>query len=186
MNNSSKYLLGSVVALAIVVWGVVIFSSGHSTTTPVAPTKVIQVAGSAPDFSNSPYLTVNGVTEWYSQQPMVANYSTTTVCSFQNPVPSTPFSQASSTLQYVSARFGATPSASSTPTFWIATSTNPFGTTTNSAPMFTGTVGTTTAGGFMPSSWSQSTMGTSTYTLVITNGLTPIIGGTCLAEFTQY
>lgn len=187
MNTNSKYLLGSIVALVLVVTGVTIFSSGHSTPTPV--TKTTRVAGGAPDLSNSPYLTVNGVTEWYSQQPMVSNYSTTTVCSIANPTPATSFWTSSSTLQYVSARFGATPSASSTtviPTFWIATSTNPYGTTTATAPMYTGTVGTSTAGGWIPTTWGGGVMGTTTYTLVITNVLTPIIGGLCQEEFTQY
>lgn len=85
---------------------------------PSAPATTPTVKG-APDFSNSPYLLVNGVLKWYYTAPMKT--ATTSLCSFQAPL-------GTSTLDFAS--FHITTGTSTASLIDVATSTTNYSTTT--------------------------------------------------------
>ena len=165
MNKTLKIIISAVVALVIVVLCVSLVN------------KSVPLAGGNPDFSNSPYLIINGVTKWFTNVPMVHDASKKAVCSIQNPVPST----ASSTLEYVSLRFN---SVSTSTTYTLATSTS--ATATSSATtLSTGTAATGATDGWIPTTWASGALATSTYVDVIL-AATSTLNGTCQAVFLQY
>lgn len=168
MNNILKSIIASAVAGAVVVAIALTFFAPHATV-------VQQKVGGAPDFSNSPYLTVNGVTEWYSQVGMAQGNATTTVCSFQAPA-------ASTTIQYVTARFGGI--TSSGITFSIGTSTTAQGST---GTLLASSVAATGTGyGYLGTSFASTTLSSGNFLNVVISGLATTTGGSCQAEFTQY
>ena len=168
MNNTLKSIIASAVAGAVVVAIALTVFAPHATV-------IQQKVGGAPDFSNSPYLTVNGITEWYSQAQMAQGNATTTVCSFQAPA-------ASSTIQYVSARFGGI--TTSGITFSIGTSTTAQGST---GTLLTGaTAATSSAFGFLGNNFASTSISAGQFLNVVISGLATTTGGSCQAEFTQY
>ncbi len=164
MNKNLKFLVVGVIVIAI---AVTIFALNSKT-------KQI-VAGASPDFSNSPYLTVNGVTTWYSQVAMQNGISTTTVCSFQNP------NAATSTIEYLSIRGGGVPVASYT--IDVGTSTGSTG--TSSALVSASTLATSTTIGWIPSTFAGSQILPGQYVNFVANKLATTTGGYCLAKFIQ-
>lgn len=91
----------------------------HPTNTTLVNNPSSLVKGTGPEIS-SPYLKVNGVTQWYYSIAMKA--ATTTLCSFQAPV-------GTSTLEYVA--WDITQGTSTAATIDIGSSANPAGTTTD-------------------------------------------------------
>lgn len=165
-----------------VITGVVVVLLGVLSVFAVKTSKTSDttVKGTSPEFT-SPYLIVNGVTEWYFSAPM--KQGTTTVCSFPAPV-------GSSTIQYASWRVtgGANPNTLSLD---IGTTTNTAGTSTS--PLVTnqsivaGSVGI--GNGYLPANFlsSQSFNGQYlNFVLGTTTSLTQAYTGYCQAEFTQY
>lgn len=185
MNNNSKYILGSGVIIAIVLACAALFSMSHSTTSPtVNPVKTVTLAGGAPDLSNSPYLDVNGVVEWYSQANIPSGAgltapATTTICSFQSPVANS--TTGSAFMQSVSVRFGG--QSTSGVTFSVGTSTSPAGIT---GTLVSGIATATSTGYFLLGTQGDATIASTTYTNVVLSGLASTTGGLCQAEFTQF
>lgn len=93
--NKIKIAAISAASIAIAVLASVGISNGAHRA-PAASHQDGNVKGVSADFSNSPYLIVNGTTEWYQYQAFKTG--TSTICSF--PAPTT----GSSTIQYVTWR----------------------------------------------------------------------------------
>lgn len=166
-----KSIVTSVVAAIVVVAAFFGITGGVHTTVQPAPI----VRGASSDFSNVPYLNVNGITEWYSSMPIRQGNATTTICSF--PAPS-----ASSTVQFVSVRFGGI--TSSGIKIDIGTSTTAQGTTTNLVTQ--ATAATSSASGWKSGQFAQSIINSGEFLNVVTSALATTTGGYCQAEFTQY
>ncbi len=170
MNNTIKSTVTAIVASILVV--VASFTFYHPTVTVSQPAQT-PVRGTSPEFS-SPYLIINGVTEWYFSEPM--RTGTTTLCSF--PAPS-----ASSTIQYVSFRvFG---NSGITANVDIGTSTVSTGTSTNLL-LSAFSAATSTGSGFIPSSFKNSTINSTQFLNVVADNGAASTTGTCQAEFTSF
>ena len=164
MNKTLKIIISAVVALVIVVLCVSLVN------------KSVPLAGGNPDFSNSPYLVVNGSVEWFSQSAMVSGaVSTTTgtaICSIQAPT-------ASSSITNVSVRFG---TVSTSTTYTIGTST-----VATTAPGVLAT-GTATAGaGYYFKGLQDQILNSGEYiNVVMATTSSTLRGGQCQARFMQY
>lgn len=185
--NINKTSVGAIILSVIAVIGTFAF---HPTKTVVQPVQSEKVGAASPDFSNSYFLTVNGVKEYYMSEQMKTG--TTTVCSFPNPAvvydgaSSTAFT-ATSTLQYIS--YHITSGIGSAVNFEIATSTNAQGSTSDLVTAQSVPANTTSfSSGWIANSWNAGNFASGWYANVVlatTSTSTITYGGTCQAEWTQ-
>lgn len=168
MSNIIKSIIASAVAGAVVV---VVALTAFAPTATVTNNQTV-VKGTTPEIS-SPYLSVNGVVEWFSQVPMASGAATTTICSIQAPT-------ASSSISSVSVRFGGI--SSSTDTFTIGTST----TITGVAGALASTITAATSSGYYYRGTGIVNLNTGEYINVNLAGLATTTGGYCLARFVQF
>lgn len=173
MKNYSKgsaSVVALVIALVVIAAGAA-FYAGTTSSTPAHTASSI----TGPDSSN-PYFGVNGV-QTYETNVRMRN-ATTTICAIKSP-------SATSTLQFASWQIGL--GTSTAATIDLATSTNPYSTTTPAL-----VVGTSVASGAQASvSWdpagTNGTLAPNTYVIAKTAGVGLggyTYGGDCEATFT--
>lgn len=170
--NIQKLLAGACIAVALILSVVAV--NKHSSPAPL-------VAGSigGPDTTNE-YWNYNGFQEWFRSKPMAS--ATSTLCAIVSP-------PATSTLMGFYANFGQNFDGSSE-TFYLATSTSSFATTTN---LFTGTIA---AGATTTVAWIATTTDTtaqaritppkSTIVFDVKGKLSYLYAGKCYAEFRAF
>lgn len=173
--NTTKTIITSIVATIVVV---AIAFLAHS----VSKDAPVQVAGGTSPEISSPYLIVNGVTEWYYQAAM--RTASSTICSFAAPV-------SSSTIQYVSYDIQGNTNPN-TLEIDISTTTSSANSGTTTSPLVANTIVTANTGlaqGFVASSFQSSRIypgqGLNVVVATGTYATTPY-AGYCQAEFTQY
>lgn len=179
-----KNIIASVISAIVV--AVVAFSFFGSTTTVIKEQPVVK--GSS-DFSNTPVITVNGVSTWYVKVPFATG--TSTLCSIPNPLvsyagASTTSNIATTSLLYVSAKW--TSGTSTAMVYDLATSTSRNATTSSMVSGFAVAAGaTSTSIGWIPSTWNMAKIPANTYVNLIVNDLKtfPTSMGYCQAEFRQ-
>lgn len=154
------------------------------TTRVVTPAGNTVVKGISADFSNSPFINVGGVTEWYEYAPIKTG--TTTLCSFPNPLvayggASTTALTASTTLQYAALHILTATAAFNGE---IGTSTSGSGTTTDIVSARTMT--TSNSIGYIASNWDNAVIPSNININFMANSTSTVTAGYCEAEFTQY
>ena len=166
MNKSIIAIVLSVVAVVASITAVI----SHPAT--VSPVQHL-AGGTSPEIS-SPYLIVNGITEWYFSKPFATG--TTTLCSF--PAPTT----GSSTIQLIS--FKNTSASSSAFTISIGTSTNAVSTSSLLVSGVVAANSTSTPVGWLSTTFAASSISGGQYLNVVSDSLTTD-NGYCQVEFTQ-
>lgn len=169
--NTIKSIAISLIVAAIVTGTGLGYALSRQQQSPIQAT----VKGASPDFSNSPYLTVGGVTEWYSVGQFENTNATTTLCAIAAPV-------ASSTLQGVWVRFTAITPAK---TGGFGTSTTPYRISGAALVATSTNVATGTGIGWIASAYNFISAGQ--YVVATINSTTTVPAtGYCQAEFTQF
>lgn len=184
MNNIKTTIISVVASIVIVVAGLAVYHPSNTIVQESAPVQET-VKGTIPEFS-SPYIAINGVTQWYYSEQMKT--ATTTLCSFQAPT-------GTSTLEYLA--WDINQGTSTSALIDIGTSVNPSGATA----LITGgsSVGSNAKGSLLYSTNGTSTNLTSfnsnptsnlvQYANVITEGAGQAgytYGGQCYAVFDSY
>ena len=172
MNNTVKSVIYSaVVAIIVVAVGFAIYHPSVKQTL---------VGGTSPEIS-SPYLVVNGVTQWYYSEPMKT--ATTSLCSI-------PYPAGTSTLEY--AAWDITTGTTTAATIDLATSTTKYSTTTNLVSATSVASGAQGSIIYNPPSGANVAVGgnqTQLYVNVMTAGAGLggyTYGGTCYAVFDSF
>ena len=172
-----KTLIASIVTSILVVAGGFVVYHPVSTNTNT----ITQVKG-APDFGNSPYLNVNGVSEWYYNVPFKTG--TTTLCSIATPASSTAISFS---IQYVSFRFSS--ATSTAQKIDVGTSTSITGSSTNTliSSYVVAANATTTGNAFIASTANNSVFSAGQNINFVTDlPVSSVANGICQVEMTQF
>lgn len=179
--NTTKTVIASIVAsIVVVLAGFSIYHPSVVIPADSSDTEHAIVRGTSPEIA-SPYLIVNGVTQWFNNVAFNNASTTGTTVTLKQTLCAIPAPLGTSSLEFVS---WDAPIATSTAAFIeIATSTSPFSTTTTLYPAFTLAAGAqgakrwTPAGQNIDDSIFFSSTSTPTYVDVIATGAATSLGG---------